>query len=333
MQPEIGWFNPATMEVPEKQKKEDEERKKSKAKNKNKRLVDTKPSSLNALKDRCVREQVKTVAGFVEKLQKATTFFQKNDHDSNLKFQHFLFSYDEIIEAPHEVKRYTAKEATMKARKMPAGSFLVPEHCDKVKLGRVLIQAGMRLVGQSPVSRDGEIESVYDHYALCLKSLHDVDVVATDCKSTYLEKLFGQKAEEVEAVAEQASVANVDVPEADVQVVDDKEVRKRKRGPSRKRKRGPSPSTLRGKLRRNRRPQRLPIRRPQDLKPPPPAAVPPAAVPPAAVPPSAAPPSAAPPAAAPPAAPLPTRRSARLQKKQEKQQAHIEVETVEEDSN
>ena len=106
------------------QKEQQPEKKKSSKVMKNgkyRRSVTSPPTSLSSVKDRTVRTKFEVCAKHISELQYCNTFEEKAPRDYHPKSQHFMFTYDELVQKPHYVKNGIA------IRPSPLGIFLAPK--------------------------------------------------------------------------------------------------------------------------------------------------------------------------------------------------------------
>ena len=83
-------------------------------KNKSKRrMVSSRPTSVNCVKDQNVQAKFAVVSKHLRKLQYCSTWEKKIDHDEKPKSQHFMFTYDEMVrgQKPHCSKNSRIKRA------------------------------------------------------------------------------------------------------------------------------------------------------------------------------------------------------------------------------
>jgi hypothetical protein len=95
--------------------------------------MSSRPETTAQRKDATVRNKFKATAKHMSELQQTSTF-KDGDRDST-KSQHFMFTYDELVQKPRSGET---------RRKQPQCIFLIPDHCDLEKLGVML----MRVSGQ-----------------------------------------------------------------------------------------------------------------------------------------------------------------------------------------
>lgn len=95
------------------------------------RSVSTCPYSLKSVKDKTVRDKFKVCANHISELQYCNTFEEKAWRDYYPKSQHFMFTYDEMVQKPY-------KECGPPKRSNPLCIFLPPEGVGVKEFGNIL---------------------------------------------------------------------------------------------------------------------------------------------------------------------------------------------------
>ena len=94
----------------------------------NRRSVFSQPISCAGLKDQTVRLKFSTAVKQVSQLQYCSTFAMERLRNLYPKSQHFMFTYDELVEKPHYQPDPERSE--------PCFIFLAPVGVDREELGR-----------------------------------------------------------------------------------------------------------------------------------------------------------------------------------------------------
>ena len=103
------------------------------------RATKSRPSSISNIKDRVSRPKFNKCARQVSELHGLTTFAKKEDRDRVPKSQHFMYSYDELVEKPHYAKLGVTRDT-------PLSVFFAPEGVDVKALGQILTNVGKEMM-------------------------------------------------------------------------------------------------------------------------------------------------------------------------------------------
>eukprot|EP00531_Pseudo-nitzschia_arenysensis_P019076 CAMPEP_0116137230 /NCGR_PEP_ID=MMETSP0329-20121206/12143_1 /TAXON_ID=697910 /ORGANISM="Pseudo-nitzschia arenysensis, Strain B593" /LENGTH=319 /DNA_ID=CAMNT_0003632143 /DNA_START=28 /DNA_END=987 /DNA_ORIENTATION=+ len=99
---------------------------------KNKRPVNSRPRTVSSMKDRTVRGNFECCAKHTAKLQCSTTIENEKARKIHPKSQHFMYTYDEVLERPHNA------EMGIQVRDEPLHIFLTPEGVNTKEFGKRL---------------------------------------------------------------------------------------------------------------------------------------------------------------------------------------------------
>ena len=105
------------------------------------RKVDTRPTSVNCVKDRTVRAKFAVTAKHLSELQHCSTWENKIDCNEKPKSQHFMYTYDEMVQKPH-----CSENSRTRRPGGPSSIFLCPEDYELKELGQRLIAVGKEMM-------------------------------------------------------------------------------------------------------------------------------------------------------------------------------------------
>ena len=131
---------------------------------KNKRKQDSRPTTVNGLKDDTVRNKLKTLANNTKCLQHCSSFSQASDRRRNPAHFHFLGAFDEMVRVPNAA----AYNNYQRVQTNPSVYFLVGDGFEvhKEAFGRELIRVGKMLTDGSPNVDLNFVKTVKDYEIL-----------------------------------------------------------------------------------------------------------------------------------------------------------------------
>jgi hypothetical protein len=107
------------------------------------RKVHTRPSSVAGVKDRTVRAKFELAGKHISELQYCNTWEEEDDRLLHPKSQHFMVTFDEMVQQPHYSKHNRYK------RKNPVLILLTPEDFDEKAFGSKLVSIGKAMMKRS----------------------------------------------------------------------------------------------------------------------------------------------------------------------------------------
>ena len=105
-----------------------------------KRRVDSRPTSVNDMKDRTVRTKFELCTKNISELQNCNTMEDEAARNFHPKSQHIMFTYDELVEDPENANYGITR------REEPIMVFLIPEGMSVQELGSHLIRIGTEMI-------------------------------------------------------------------------------------------------------------------------------------------------------------------------------------------
>ena len=105
-----------------------------------KRLVGSRPTSVNDMKDRTVRTKFELCAKNISELQNCNTMEDEAARNFHPKSQHIMFTYDELVQDPENANYGITR------REEPIMIFLIPEGMSVQELGSHLIRIGTEMI-------------------------------------------------------------------------------------------------------------------------------------------------------------------------------------------